>query len=70
MLLYKGRLHHMWFIVLKSVYFRILQSGIIATMFKFVSAFLSFDKVWASTWSLPGLHLSLNMASQHSYCRT
>jgi hypothetical protein len=55
-IVYRGGLSHMWFAVLKSVSFRILQSSIRAAMFNFTTIFCH-NKVWVSPLLLPRLQL-------------
>jgi hypothetical protein len=55
----------MWFVILKCVSFRILQSGIRTVMLDFISVFVSFNRVCVSSVVLPGLQLEPRLLALH-----
>jgi hypothetical protein len=61
--LYRRELTCIWFVVFKCVSFGFLKNEIKATMFKFISVFLSFNKVCVRPLLLSGLQLCNGISS-------
>jgi hypothetical protein len=57
----------MCFVVFKTVFFMILQTGIIATMLNLIFVFLSCSKVWVSPLLFPVLQLSQEVSKSVLY---